>query len=51
MRRLAPVGRYETALLSGEISALLSNLKLGTFVGLSMGLFVRVSIRETGIRR
>jgi len=51
MRIPAPVGRYEAVLLNGERSALLGNLKLGIFVGLSMGPFVRVSVRKTGGRR
>jgi hypothetical protein len=51
MRTPAPVGRYETVLLNGEGIALLGNLKPGIFVGLSMGPFVRVSVRITGGRR
>jgi len=51
MRTPAPVGRYEAVLLNGGRIVLLGNLKLGIFVGLSMGPFVRVSVRKTGGRR
>jgi len=51
MRIPAPVGRREAVLLNGGRIALLGNLKLGIFVGLSMGHFVRVSIKTTGRRR
>jgi hypothetical protein len=40
-----PVGRYETVLWNGERTALHGNLKLGIFVGLSMGPFVRVNCK------
>jgi len=51
VRTPAPVGRYETVLLNGERIALLGSLRLGTFVGLSMGPFAKVSVRKTGGRR
>jgi hypothetical protein len=51
MRIRSPVGRYATALVSGEKSAAPGNLRLGSFAGLSMGPIARVMCRKAGVRR
>jgi hypothetical protein len=51
MRRLALVGRYETALLNGKRIVVLGNLMPVIFAGLLMGPYTRAYTRKTGAKK
>ena len=51
MKGMVTAGIYETVLLNGKRIALLGNIEPGIVAGLSMGPFVKASIRKIGGRR